>query len=343
MPIISGQGDDSANGYGEFSTVPTLYSFPVATSFTFTSAGVTGYNGPTLSQIQSSYVATSWTQNTSYLNMTSNNGIQLWTVPANGVYRILALGASGGGNQYYGGRGIYMRGDVSLTYGQVIQILVGQGGASMSGSTTCNSGGGGGTFVVGTVNGTANQPIIVAGGGGGLGQGNGYDAVSNTTGGTSQAGTAGGSNGAGGGANQGTSGAGFSGNGQAAQWGALGGVNNGIAQAFLSGGQGGTSTQFSPNINGGFGGGSSAHGNCCIGGGAGGGYGGGGATGSCQIGGGGGSYLNAAVTNPGTGDGSYNGSTSFNGYTISNVGYGGQVNYQNSFGLSGSVQITRMS
>lgn len=92
------------------------------------------------------------------------------TVPANGIYRIKAIGASGGGINSYnlrnttnngpdggGGRGAVMSGEFSLIKGDVIKILVGQ----MGSSGYASHGGGGGTFVS-TLN---NIPLIVAGGG----------------------------------------------------------------------------------------------------------------------------------------------------------------------------------
>jgi hypothetical protein len=43
------------------------------------------------------------------------NGIQYWTVPRTGVYRIEAAGAKGGnGGGNTGGSGVKMRGDVQL-------------------------------------------------------------------------------------------------------------------------------------------------------------------------------------------------------------------------------------
>ena len=56
-----------------------------------------------------------------------------YTVPESGIYKILAYGANGGGG---GGLGAEMGGDVSLTQGEIIEILAG------------GSGGGGGSFVV---------------------------------------------------------------------------------------------------------------------------------------------------------------------------------------------------
>jgi hypothetical protein len=309
-----------------------LFAFSAAT---FTSGGQTGIDGPSLTTARSglSGVGTdAWKNNTAYFNTSS--GIQLWTVPATGTYRILATGASGGRTpSYSGGRGIMIQGDVVLTAGQVIKILVGQGGTNSS--FDCNTGAGGGTFI--TL--FDNTPLIIAGGSGGTARSNGLDAVSTEQGGTSEAGTAGGASGAGGSANQGPSGAGYSGNGQAAQWGSLGGTNNGIAQAFLNGGQGGSSVQQTPNVLGGFGGGASGHGNCCIGGGGGGGYGGGGATGSCQAGGGGGSYIITSATNKATSNGLYNGSA------VTNLGTWNSASSSSdssTFAPAGSVTITRL-
>jgi hypothetical protein len=320
-------------------TIDAIYSF---TSHTFTSAGQTGINGPTLTQLTTAYTP-SWTDDTNYFNVT--NGIQEWTVPQTGTYRIEAWGGSAGRTQsYLGGRGAIIRADVTLTINEVIQILVGQGGTSKS--DNCNVGAGGGTFVVRAPYNTNASILVIAGGGGGTAQRTGLDAVTTTTGGTSSSGTAGGSNGQGGGSNQGPSGAGFFGNGAAAQWGNLSGVNNGIAQAFVNGGQGGSSTQQTPNVLGGFGGGASGHGNCCIGGGGGGGYGGGGATTSCQAGGGGSCYINSSASNVATSNGLYNGSSAFNGQGITNLSawnaYAPSADPY-TFGPSGKVIITFLS
>ncbi|NBY39818.1 MAG: hypothetical protein EBQ66_02655, partial [Flavobacteriia bacterium] len=120
--------------------------------YTFTNCSATGQFGPTQAQVNAAYTAT----NLAGL-VTSSSGIQLWTVPTSGTYRIEAFGAQGGGANNFG-RGAQMRGDFTLTAGQQLKILVGQsGGVSQSGS------GGGGSFVTTS----ANVPLIVAGGGGG--------------------------------------------------------------------------------------------------------------------------------------------------------------------------------
>ena len=93
--------------------------------------------------------------------MTVDAGIQSWTVPFTGRYRIEAWGAGGGISLTYNsfpGRGAYLRGDFNLTEGQVLKVLVGQKGDDSNRS----GGAGGGTFVVDA----NNDPLIVAGGGG---------------------------------------------------------------------------------------------------------------------------------------------------------------------------------
>jgi hypothetical protein len=318
---------------------PSLYTF---TSATFSPGGTTGLDGPSLTQARnglSGPEANDWKNNTEFFNTT--NGIQLWTVPADGTYRIRAMGASAGRTpSYTGGRGVIIQADVSLIAGEVIRILVGQGGTGKS--DDCNAGAGGGTFVVRTPYNTNESILVIAGGGGGTARVNGLDAVTTNNGGSATSGTAGGTGGQGGGVNQGPSGAGFFGNGQKAQWGSLGGVNDGEARSFVNGGQGGSSVRQSPNVLGGFGGAASGHGNCCIGGGGGGGYSGGGAATSCQGGGGGSSYIISTATNVATSNGLYNNNSSFNGQAMQNLN---QWNTQGpatsgQFAPSGQVIIT---
>ena len=93
------------------------------------------------------------------------SGIQRWTVPYTGDYKIEAIGAAGGydtASRQYQGRGARMIGTFHLCKGETIQILVGQEGGINRHSYS--SGGGGGTFVV-----KGNDtPLIIAGGGGGI-------------------------------------------------------------------------------------------------------------------------------------------------------------------------------
>lgn len=110
----------------------------------------------------------SWLTNTSYYNVVTA-GIQQWTVPFTGVYRFKVAGAKGGGwwagSANNGGLGAILSGEVFLTRGTVVNIVVGKTGAS-SGDSVTGGGGGGGTFVyTGAIGGTGL--LFAAGGGGG--------------------------------------------------------------------------------------------------------------------------------------------------------------------------------
>ena len=127
----------------------------------FTNLGASGRLGPT--SLGSYY---SGQDHDGQVTLVS--GIQLWTVPYTGDYRIEAIGAAGGYDNYssnsrhYRGRGVRMKGSFRLLKGEKIQILVGQEGGINTQSSS--SGGGGGTFVVRG----SNTPLIIAGGGGGI-------------------------------------------------------------------------------------------------------------------------------------------------------------------------------
>ena len=111
------------------------------TTYTFTNAGATGRYGPTQCQVNSTYGSGNSLNGSVSIN---TQGIQEWTVPSNGTYTIEVWGARGGGasgSNY--GKGARMKGDFTLSQGDVLKIVVGQmGGQQNSGS------GGGGTFVV---------------------------------------------------------------------------------------------------------------------------------------------------------------------------------------------------
>jgi hypothetical protein len=203
MPIISGSSttNTSLNQGGiirKNDDTSSLYTF---TTFTFTAAGVNGRTGPSLAQVQAAYAA-GWPQNTSYLNVVS--GVQKWTVPKTGLYRIQCAGAPGGGgsdwfsgtgsydssgNQGKPGAGIIVSASFYLTINDIIYILVGQkgsdnntntpGGFYSPGGSDTDGGGGGGTFVAKKVADSSQSsylftpdsayvvPLIIAGGGGG--------------------------------------------------------------------------------------------------------------------------------------------------------------------------------
>jgi hypothetical protein len=242
---------------------PELYAF---TSATFTPGGASGTQGPNITQARSGVGNPPWAP--TYLNM-SVNGVMLWTVPRTATYRIQCIGAGGGEG---GSTGISVQGDVSLTQGAVLKLVVGQAGQNVG-----KFGGGGGSYVATN----ANSPIMVAGGGGGTHPGFGVNGnMSATVSNNGQVGLASGGSsggsGGGGGTGQGSGGSGFFGNGSGNNAGGSPGtsfVNNAL------GGSGG----------GGFGGGGGATNSY---GGGGGGYsgGGGGGNGQPHSGGGGGSW-----------------------------------------------------
>lgn len=233
-----------------------------------------------------------------------SGSIVSWVVPA-GVtsINVEARGAAGSYNtssSVVGGLGAIVSGDLSVTPGETLYLLVGQTYSITSGAG--GNGGGGGTFVVDAL----NNPLMIAGGGGGSGGGSDSPAKHGqvgTTGGTgSGGGGLGGSNG-----NGGSIGATFASGagGGLLTDGADGWTANSGGDAFVNGGAG-------ANVGfgiGGFGGGGNGSG--YVVGGGGGGYSGGGAasnsSGGGGVGGGGASYnggtnqVNTAGANNGHG------------------------------------------
>lgn len=299
----------------------SLYSF---TSHTFTNASAEGTIGPTLTQCTTAYSSASWTQNSSYFNMNSNDGIQLWTVPATGTYRLTVAGAQGGSGKwtsYYGGRGRIMVATMALTQAQILQIIVGQRGGYIDNSGQGSSGGGGGSFVF-LGSGTRDLTSILVAAGGGSGGGgnsspsNGNDGVTTTTGGSNASAVAGGSSGNGGGANGGGgSGAGIISNGGNGANTAAGGI---AISGTARGGRGGSCTASQTQTNGSRNFGSLGQDQ--------GGFGGGGGGEWCSQGGvgGGGGYSGGAGNSTSTGVGGGGGSFVGNGSTlVSNTGLNG--------------------
>ena len=145
----------------------------------FTSCGASGSTGPTVEACRAAY-ATEWDEDPARFGMLVQ-GYQLWTVPAEGNYRIEALGAQGGSHLggFTGGLGARIQGDFVLAEGEVLLLVVGQPGDG--------GGGGGGTFVA---NG-AGYPLIVAGGGSGASYSRGNGAAGSISlGGDGNGGTA---------------------------------------------------------------------------------------------------------------------------------------------------------
>jgi len=191
---IGADADDATTEAAEFNNVSVgpipLYDF---TSHTFTNCGATGQNGPTLENCRTTYndpTPISWTSNEDYFNMTTQ-GIQEWTVPIDGTYKIEVFGASGGtpnSSEYWGiaGKGSKVEGEISLTMRSKLFISIGHEGYQSStntafggggkGNTSSSNGtgvtGGGKSFVATTdtafnVVGNNDNILFVAGGGGG--------------------------------------------------------------------------------------------------------------------------------------------------------------------------------
>jgi len=144
---------------------------PMALPVTFTNCSSVGKDGPSQSDCNTAYSGTSLEG-----DVTVNNGIQEWTVPATGSYVIEVWGAKGGGITYncyhsgvdcHGANGARMKGTFSLNQGEIIRIAVGQMGEDYINSTNGGGGGGGGSFVAKGSNHSSASPLIIAGGGGG--------------------------------------------------------------------------------------------------------------------------------------------------------------------------------
>lgn len=300
--------------------------------FTFTSflfrSNQTGRTGPHDVHHTPEYNSSEnpWLLNIHYYNLAT--GIQTWTVPETGTYRITAQGASGGihGGSYYPafpGDGATASGEFQLTVGTLLNIVVGQKPSSLTNSYGNGSGGGGGSWVWigpsmhGSVSLYADELLIVAGGGGGSGHG-----TSSYTGGNGKGGSATmnsnesyygesfGINtrrGSGSAGNNGIGHGGHAGSTYSYGWGGggAGWFSNGRDSSNVSG-RGGTkfyggSSEDGTHMYGGFGGGGGAGGNGNSGGGGGGYTGGGGGQGWNGVhfggGGGGGSYVAPRATN----------------------------------------------
>lgn len=122
-----------------------------------------------------------WVQSV-YLEFSYTGGIQTWTVPYTGTYKLEAWGAQGGSSSMAaGGYGGYAAGNVQLAAGTVVYICVGgttagnAGGYNGGGNArnSDNDRGGGGATHMGTRNGILAQYgstaglYLAAGGGGG--------------------------------------------------------------------------------------------------------------------------------------------------------------------------------
>jgi len=134
---------------------PGLYYFD---TFTFTTLGTSGHRGPDPTK---GYANAPWNPD----QFSIVDGQQQWTVPATGTYRIEAAGA------YGAAPGRVVSGDIDLSEGQTLTMLVGQQPTPLVANVADNVtvGGGGGTFVV-----SDGKPLIVASGGDGGSYSTGY-------------------------------------------------------------------------------------------------------------------------------------------------------------------------
>jgi len=298
LPTNAGGNGTYSNSTGIVAAAASvLYTF--TGTLTFTPAGAVQRFGPTLLQCTTAYSAFGpWIRNTAYFNMTTQ-GYQLWTVPSTRTYTVVCAGAATFNPSNGYGYGAIITTTISLTKGQIIQILVGQMGGQYSPKS---SGGGGGSFVASGITPATGVCLIAAGGGGGFYTtsstgASGQNASLTTSGNSSGDGQLGGTAGNGGSAvDYAQGGSGFIGNGVTpSNFSSYGGGSF----SFQNGGTGGSSPF---NGFGGFGGGGGIW--AVQGGGGGGGYsGGGGAGGSAgqdissnTYGGGGGSYCSTTIT-----------------------------------------------
>ena len=160
----SNNANISISSYFKDKQFQQLIDYP----FSFTNCGATGQNGPTLTQCVSEY-----SNSLIRINMTTQ-GIQEWTVPKSGIYKISAKGGRGGHGgtvTKLGGLGALIEGIFNLQGGEIIKILVGQKGQEYGDGLGQNiyaaGGGGGGTFVLKSPYNSVSSVLIIAGGGGG--------------------------------------------------------------------------------------------------------------------------------------------------------------------------------
>ena len=144
LPEICGDGIDNDCSGSDAS----CWSGPA----TFTTCAQVGRYPPTQSDCDTDYSGTILEGEVSV-----DEGIQSWQVPATGLFRIEVYGAGSGPNLNYGtgytGRGAYLSGEFELTEGETLKFLVGQ-----QGDESLRVGGpGGGTFVVTS----DDEPLIV--------------------------------------------------------------------------------------------------------------------------------------------------------------------------------------
>jgi hypothetical protein len=169
----------------------TLLTTKSQTTYTFLTCGATGASGPTQTQVNNTYGV----GNNLNGSVTVNTGVQSWTVPSTGPYKLELWGAAGGTSAFgSSGSGIKISCQTTLTAGTVLNIVVGQPGQSNGSGTQFSAGGsgGGGSFIYIGAIGSGTLLAAAGGGGGGLSSstnintGNSANANFGTSGGTIQ-------------------------------------------------------------------------------------------------------------------------------------------------------------
>ncbi|MDE2008104.1 MAG: hypothetical protein KGI51_16145, partial [Rhodospirillales bacterium] len=129
-----------------------------------------------------------------------------FTIQTTGLYDILVEGAQGGNAAGPGGLGAKVEGELTLTAGEALTIVVG-GAGGIAPTEGTGAGGGGGSFILGP----GATALAIAGGGGGAGSV--FGGTVTVTGGAGQAGKAGQIGGGGTGTSPGAGGTGGAGGG----------------------------------------------------------------------------------------------------------------------------------
>jgi hypothetical protein len=146
-----------------------LYDF--ISPFTFTSCGTSGSTGPGLTTCRNTYFNSApWTANDAYFSMTTKlSGIQVWTVPVTGTYRMIVAGGSGAAGAAHPHK---ISASFTLTKGTKINILVGHSSTSIidtnGGSNTntyYNYSTGGATYIVKNGSTAISDIYLIAAGG----------------------------------------------------------------------------------------------------------------------------------------------------------------------------------
>lgn len=173
----------AVNGLGS-GVASSVKSILVVSGGTINTCGATGKNGPTLSQIQTSYNG-SWIS--SYITSTTVPGVQTFTVPFTATYTFSTASARGGYGYFknagltyafypYPNRnnGVVISGSIDLSAGEILYIVIGQHGEDSQNiysrpnytSYIYCGGGGGGTYIFRNALNAANFVMVVGGGGG---------------------------------------------------------------------------------------------------------------------------------------------------------------------------------